>query len=337
MERPRGRGLRESGPMTFDTVPKIAGVDQLFALALAMERESGRRYAELSMRMEAVGEEALAALFRRLEAEERDHGAMLAEWARQQGVIPAAELPFAWDPPEAPDPEDVIHAALPLSSPWFALDRAVRNEERAYAFYMRLAAGTADVALRLEAERMAAEELSHVARLRLARRRAWPTERAALDGAFLPVTLSASLTPLTLHFDGEEGGVLAGHVARAEAETAHRYALAARFALGTVTGALFLQLAAEARERGESVGAPGMSVAPRPAKEQALSFGGSLIDLVQGEVRLAGRLLGAWQDLMDRESDSAATGMIDAEVHVTLSRLARLSDRLAALKAGQTP
>ena len=65
-----------------------------------------------------------------------------------------------------------------LVTPYQTLSIAVRNEERAFAFWSYVSADAADPAIRREAERMAGEELQHVARLRGERRRAFHEARA---------------------------------------------------------------------------------------------------------------------------------------------------------------
>jgi len=60
-----------------------------------------------------------------------------------------------------------------------ALALAVHNEERAFAFFSNIASAASDGEIRDRAERLAVEELDHVVRLRLERRRAYRAESEA--------------------------------------------------------------------------------------------------------------------------------------------------------------
>jgi len=70
---------------------------------------------------------------------------------------------------EAVDPEH--------SSPYRALAFAVHNEERAFRFYIYVAATTNDETVREHAETLAREELGHASLLRAMRRKAWREEQ----------------------------------------------------------------------------------------------------------------------------------------------------------------
>lgn len=176
MEQTRDRRL-----VTFDTAPDVSGVAELFAMAAALENAAARRYRQLAERMDGLGEGDLAALFRRLEDMEAGHEEGLGAWAAREGVTTARDVDFDWDITEGITEDDIASAGGAASlSPWKALALAVHNEERAFAFYARVAATAGDPTVRGFAEQMADEELSHVTLLRLERRRAW---RRAHGGA----------------------------------------------------------------------------------------------------------------------------------------------------------
>lgn len=181
--------------VTFDTAPDIASVPELFAIASALEGAAVRRYRQLAERMDGLGEADLAALFRRLEDMEAGHEAGLGAWAGREGVAAAQDVVFDWDITEGITEEDIASAGGAASlSPWKALALAVHNEERAFAFYARIAATATDAAVRAYAEQMADEELSHVTLLRLERRRAWRRAHGTRDAAkpaLTPAGLSA--------------------------------------------------------------------------------------------------------------------------------------------------
>jgi len=168
------------GSQSFDALPPIHDVAELYRVAVAMEQEAARRYEVLARRMDAAGQGELAALFRTLEAQEREHEMGIAGWAQRQGAGALGPPRFTWHSPEHLDEEAVNEAGgEALMTPVQALDLAVHNEERAFAFYVRIATEAEDEPLRDCAERMASEELAHIARLRLARRRAGRPRSAA--------------------------------------------------------------------------------------------------------------------------------------------------------------
>lgn len=159
-------------------IEAITDTDQLMAIASGMEREAAERYEQLAARVPE-----LSTLFRRLAELERAHEAGIGRWARRDGLAPPQPARFAWDLPETFGDESI---AL---TPYGALAIAVRNEERAFAFYTYLAAMAQDGALRRRAESLAREELDHVAQLRSLRRRAFHDERPARRPA--PRTVAA--------------------------------------------------------------------------------------------------------------------------------------------------
>jgi hypothetical protein len=84
-----------------------------------------------------------------------------------------------WKPPETFDDEGASTTDPRLLSAYRSLSMAVRNEERAFAFWTYVAAYAKDREIRRAAETMAGEELNHVATLRRERRRAYHADRAA--------------------------------------------------------------------------------------------------------------------------------------------------------------
>ncbi|MBT4427349.1 MAG: ferritin family protein [Rhodospirillaceae bacterium] len=152
----------------------------LLAMAISMEREAAARYDELAREMASSGNPELADLFDELGAEERRHEAHILAW----GVTPAdlsKQAEMKWRSPEAPSQEDSDAAGgVHLMTPHRALSLAVHNEERAFAFFSNIAALADTAEVRERAESLAKEELAHVVRLRVERRRAWraQTERA---------------------------------------------------------------------------------------------------------------------------------------------------------------
>lgn len=159
-------------------------VTELIAMALAMEREAAARYDELAAEMARHDNPELADLFDGLAAEERKHEAYIGRWLGPRAEEPTP-VEFQWQSPETIDPNEKDEAGgVYLMTPYRALRLAVHNEERAFAFFSNIAAAVADPAVREKAEALAKEELEHVVRLRLERRRAWRAEsQSAASGA----------------------------------------------------------------------------------------------------------------------------------------------------------
>lgn len=151
-------------------------VEELIAMALAMEREAAARYDELAKEMVRHGNPELADLFDGLGAEERKHEAYIGRWLGPGAAEPAPAT-FEWRSPEAIDADAKDEAGgVYLMTPYRALRLAVHNEERAFAFFSVIAGAVDDPEIRAKAEALAKEELDHVVRLRLERRRAWRAE-----------------------------------------------------------------------------------------------------------------------------------------------------------------
>lgn len=174
---------------------------ELMAAARAMEREAAVRYEALAEEMARHGNRELAALFAALGAEEREHEARMGRRVRGDARPPA---PLRWRPPEATDREAEEEAGgVWLMTPHRALCLAVENEERAFAFFSRIAAGIEDRPIRQMAEALAKEELEHVVRLRLERRRAWRAESRSVAAEADAVRSLAALLRRALAIERE--------------------------------------------------------------------------------------------------------------------------------------
>src|SRR5215210_3190268 len=157
----------------------VESIEELFAIAHAMDHEAATRYAEMARRLRREGNPSLAAVFERLAAEERDHLASVVHWSeKERGKAPDPML-VRWKPLETFDDEGASTTDPRLLSAYRSLSMAVRNEERAFAFWTYVAAYAKDREIRRAAETMAGEELNHVATLRRERRRAYHADRAA--------------------------------------------------------------------------------------------------------------------------------------------------------------
>jgi rubrerythrin len=156
----------------------LRSLDELFALANAMEQEAATQYAELAEEMKRHNKSDLAEVFTQLAAAERDHVDSVTRLSHsRRGKAPDPRL-VRWEAPETLDPGTATELkSSRLMTPYRALATAVRNEERAFAFWSYLAAFAKDPEIKQAAEDMAREELGHVSTLRKERRRAYHRER----------------------------------------------------------------------------------------------------------------------------------------------------------------
>lgn len=167
----------------------LHSLDELFALAHAMEQEAANRYGELAEHMRRQNKDELAAVFAELAAAEREHVDSVARWSQSRTGHAPDPATVRWQAPETFDSDAATEMqSSRLMTPYRALAMAVRNEERAFAFWSYLAAYAEMPAIKSAAESMAREELGHVATLRRQRRRAFHAERDAKQpsGAAVP-------------------------------------------------------------------------------------------------------------------------------------------------------
>ena len=133
---------------------------ELYAHAIAIEREAAARYAEFSERMDDLGNPAVAALFRLLARQEARHLEELER--RSAGLALRAALPaYAWltdGPPETAARELVFRFMTQRE----ALLIARAAEERAQAFFRHAACVAGEPGVRALAGEMAAEEAEHI-------------------------------------------------------------------------------------------------------------------------------------------------------------------------------
>ena len=152
----------------------VGSVRDFLTVAQAMEREAAARYAALSQRARMQGLLEIADLFDRLSEEKRDHERRLSGWSRAPGEVAEEQAQLKWRlPPTFDDEAGSVLANSQLATPYRVLSMAVRNEERVFAFWTYVASDAGTPRVRQLAERIAHEELNHVAVLRQARRRAY--------------------------------------------------------------------------------------------------------------------------------------------------------------------
>ena len=141
---------------------RIGTTAELYAHAIAIEREAAERYAEFSQRMLDLGNEAVAAVFATLARFETEH--LIALERRTEGVaLPALQThEYRWLDAGAPE-TSARELIFRLMTPHDALRIALGAEERAHAFFVQVLITTGDPALRALAREMAADESEHIA------------------------------------------------------------------------------------------------------------------------------------------------------------------------------
>lgn len=236
-------------------------------VAVGMEHEAALRYGQLAGIVARQGKSDLAALFGRLAELEKAHEDELIQWAERDGLRAPQPVQFDWRMPETFDQAE----GAQVFGPYEALAVAVRNEERAFAFYTYVAASALTEEVRRRAEGMAREELEHVSLLRRWRREAFHASRQP-----------RRRTPRTL----EELFALSAAMEIASAEV-NDAAAAAVGASGAVEAAAVLRRLAD-KARGHAGGtAPNVpgSDAAEGARASGLLRPGSLT--AEGAVRLS--------------------------------------------------
>lgn len=151
----------------------IGTAEELMDVAVGMEHEAALRYEQLAAMVARQGKPELATLFGRLAELEKTHEDQLSHWAQRDGLRAPQPVQFSWRMPETFDQAE----GSQVFGPYEALAVAVRNEERAFAFYTYVAASALNEEVRRRAESMAREELEHVSLLRRWRREAFHASR----------------------------------------------------------------------------------------------------------------------------------------------------------------
>lgn len=154
--------------------PQIRSQDELAAAAASLARELIARYDAQARRMRDAGAGTLAAAYDELALQQRE----LVFAAPAEDAAPA--------PPPAvvrlPDDEGTDTAAVELLDPYRIFAVAVRNSERAFAFWSYVAAQAPEPAIRAAAEKLAGDELARAAWLRRRRRASYHARDPFADG-----------------------------------------------------------------------------------------------------------------------------------------------------------
>lgn len=293
-------------------------VEDVLAIAHAIEREAVARYSLLGDCMRRLRHDDVAAVFEALAAEERQHVEGIERLSRKLvGRLPSPAV-AQWDMPEIfrAAGEDGLSALL---TPYRALSIAVQNEERAFAFWSYVAAEAAGDAVRTQAEAMARQELFHAARLRSERRRAYHAERRAGLRAETDVPRDAAAMRKEAARLGEEAAAFLA----AAADRLDRMA-------DETSAALARQIAGEMRAT-PAGGRPGAADAAMARAAKAFAAGGNAALLFEAAgvlERLADRCLA----MMEADPDAAAAGGLEDLARAATGHLSRLTARLCAIE-----
>jgi rubrerythrin len=140
---------------------KIESAPELYAHAIAIEREAAQRYSEFAERMADLGNDAVAEVFDRLAGFEAEHLETLLR--RTEGVVlpESSAREYQWLDAAAPETA-ARELVFRLITPRQALAIALAAEKRAQAFFEGVFMSADDPALRGLAQEMAMEEQAHV-------------------------------------------------------------------------------------------------------------------------------------------------------------------------------
>jgi rubrerythrin len=134
---------------------------ELYAHAIAIEREAAERYAEFAERMADLGNDTVAGIFSQLAGYEAEHLDTLLRRTDGVALPTIAADQYRWIDSVAP--ETAAHELVfRLLTPRQALAIALRAEQRAEAFFESVFMTADDAALRALAQEMAAEEGEHI-------------------------------------------------------------------------------------------------------------------------------------------------------------------------------
>jgi len=139
----------------------IGSIAELYAHALAVEREAAARYAELAEFMSDHDNAPVAELFARLAQIEDEHADAIVARARGLEVPALRTFEHTWF--DAGPPETVAHEfVFRLMTPHDALKVALEAEQRARAYFEQVFANATDSDVKMLAAAMIQEEQQHI-------------------------------------------------------------------------------------------------------------------------------------------------------------------------------
>lgn len=148
------------GAFTVICMKAVHSCPELYAHAIAIEREAATRYAEFAERMSDMDNTAVAEVFSTLAVLESEHLEALLRRTEGMQIPELRTYEYSWvdsGPPETPARELLFR----LLTPHQALRIALGAEQRAEAFFEHVLMTADDPALRALAREMAADESDH--------------------------------------------------------------------------------------------------------------------------------------------------------------------------------
>jgi rubrerythrin len=285
--------------------PAVASAEELMAMAYVMEAEAARRYRGLAVRMRLRREDRLAALFDFFAEIEDKHASHIGDRSIAVAGYRVDASRVGWEVPENFDEEE---GSSRLLTPYRALAIAVRNEERAFAFYSYVAAASGDERTREIAEELAKDELGHAWLLRRERRKAY-REEMALQQPRAVVALPGTLAELQVTIAETEWRAAQYHRRIAEA-LQRRDAEAA---------ALFAEAAIDEEACACAAAAPsGYALLPLVVDVPATADGG---------LRLIEEAFERYMDIVERTRDEAVMRQAQLLAERTVKRLGLVRGR----------
>lgn len=273
VDAPRRAGLNAEPSI------EVGSIGQMFAVAIAMEEEAAARYRGLAERMRLQGVRDLEALFLFLaDIEEKHAGQVRSRSAAHVAHVDKIDS-VRWELPEKFEEQEGRSYVL---TPYSALAIAVRNEDRAFAFYAYLAAHAPSPDIRTAAEELARDELEHASLLRRERRKAWRTQ--AIEA---PQAIPGNLASFLARVAAVEQLSARGHRSLAARLSAEGHAFEAR---------LFAQVADE-EERSAREAKAGNTASPRGKLPRA--------DTIRDGLRLLESAFNQYAEIAEQARDEA--------------------------------
>lgn len=157
---------------------EIQSPGQLLGMALSLEREGAKHYADMATRMGRYDNETTTAVYERLAIECGERAAKIAEWARLENIrLVEPDEPISWEDPSRPTTYDAEARDPYRATPYKALAYAVNNADRRFTLHTNIAGTTADEQTKFYAGILAGDALNRSRLLQARRRRAYREEQ----------------------------------------------------------------------------------------------------------------------------------------------------------------
>jgi rubrerythrin len=142
----------------------IRTVTELYAHAIALEKEAAERYREFAQRMADEGNDEVASLFSQIASAEEEHLDTLLRRTEGCSLPPLPLAKYRWLDAGAPETaaRELVYR---LMTPRQALAIALAAEKRARDFFDEVRRSAADPGVRALAQEMSMEENEHIGRV----------------------------------------------------------------------------------------------------------------------------------------------------------------------------